>query len=162
MRHESLNDLYLEQLRDLYSAEHQLVVALPDMARAATSPDLRRGFEQHLAQTQQHAERLEQLFGTLGESPEGKVCQAMQGLIAEGKDALEEEDPEVRDAALIAAAQRVEHYEITGYGTVATYAELLGQQDAAATLRTTLDEESQTDAKLTQLAGQINLEAMPA
>lgn len=163
MKNESLRDLYLEQLRDLYSAETQLIRALPEMAEAATSPELRQGFQTHLAQTQGHLERLEQIFKAQNESPTGKTCAAMQGLVKEGQEAMREHaEGEVRDAALIAAAQRVEHYEIAGYGTVVTYARLLEHGDAATLLDATLQEEGDTDKKLTALSRNINVEAMHA
>ena len=161
MKESALKELYVDELKDLYSAESQLVKALPKMAKAATSPDLKAGFEGHLKQTNEHVARLEQIFKTLGESPKGKHCKGMEGLIEEGKEMIEE-DPgaEELDAGLIAAAQRVEHYEIAGYGCVRTYAKLLGQEDAAATLQETLNEEKETDSKLTGLAESINVEAM--
>lgn len=161
MRNESLRELYIAQLKDLYSAEQQLLVALPQMATAATAPELKQGFELHLAQTQGHVERLEQILTQLGESPEGKTCAAMQGLVKEGNEAIgENERGEVLDAALIAAAQRVEHYEIAGYGTVVTYAELLGDNEAAQLLNATLQEEGDTDKQLTVLSRNINVEAL--
>ena len=150
---DSLNALFLDELKDLYSAENQLVKAIPKMAKAASSPDLRKGFEQHLEQTKQHVERLEQIIGTLGGSPKGKKCKAMEGLIEEGKELMKEDaEPAVMDAALIAAAQKVEHYEIASYGTVRTWAELLGQSKAVRLLQQTLDEEKATDEKLSKLA----------
>lgn len=156
-----LQDLYLEQLRDVYSAETQLVGALPRMAQAASNPDLKRGFELHLEQTQQQAGRLEQIFQDLGEAPGGHTCKAMQGLIAEGEDMIREKAvPAVKDAGLIAASQRIEHYEIAAYGTVRTYAEILGRPQDAELLRTSEDEEKATDQKLTGLARSINMEAM--
>jgi ferritin-like metal-binding protein YciE len=160
----TLKDLYVEQLKDLYSAETQLVKALPKMAKAASSPDLRNGFEEHLRQTEGHVQRLEQIFQALGEDGKGKVCKAMQGLIAEGEETINEEArPSVKDAALIAAAQRVEHYEIAGYGTVRTYAAQLGEQQAVNLLEQTLNEEKQTDEKLSRLAqNAINPQAQRA
>ena len=161
MKESALKELYVDELKDLYSAESQLVKALPKMAKAAASPDLKAGFEGHLKQTNEHVARLEGIFKALGESPKGKHCKGMEGLIEEGKEMIEE-DPgaEELDAGLIAAAQRVEHYEIAGYGCVRTYAKLLGQEDAAATLQETLNEEKETDSKLTGLAESINVEAM--
>ena len=148
-----LNDLLLEQLRDLYNAEAQLTKALPKMAKAAKNPELKEAFQKHLAQTEEHVNRLEQVFESLGEKAKGKTCHAMKGLIDEGKEAIDEEAMDsVRDAALIAAAQRVEHYEIAGYGTVRTYAERLGHKEAAELLQQTLDEEGETDKLLTQIA----------
>jgi ferritin-like metal-binding protein YciE len=155
-----LMHLYVEELKDLYSAETQMVKALPKMINAATSEDLRTGFEEHLEQTKGHVSRLEEIFKALGESPKGKKCKGMEGLIKEGGEMIEEDPaPEELDAGLISAAQRVEHYEIAGYGCVSTYAKLLGEDEAAALLRETLDEEKKTDEKLTQLAESINLEA---
>ena len=160
MKIESLRELFVEELKDLYSAEQQLVKALPKMARAATSPALRKGFEKHLEETKVQVERLEAIFEQLDESPKGKKCKAMEGLVEEGSEVIEEDmDDDVRDAALIAAAQRVEHYEIAGYGCVRTYAELLGESKAAKLLQKTLDEEGATDKTLTGLAEQINVEA---
>lgn len=161
MKLDSLKALYIEELRDLYNAENQITKALPKMAKAATSPELKQAFEMHLEETQGQIGRLEQIFEALGESPKGKTCKAMQGLIEEGEEILKAKaDPMVRDAALIAAAQRVEHYEIAGYGTVRTYAKLLKERQAAKLLQETLDEEGATDEKLTSLAeGGINLEA---
>ena len=155
-----LKHLYIGELKDLYSAESQLVKALPKMAKASTSEDLRAGFEGHLKQTKDHAARLEKIFKALGESPNGKKCKGMEGLIKEGAEMIEEDPaPEELDAGLISAAQRVEHYEIAGYGCVSAYAKLLGEDQAVSLLRQTLEEEKETDKKLTQLAGRINLEA---
>ena len=160
MEMESLRELYIEELKDLYSAENQIIKALPKMVKAATSSELKKGFEQHLAQTRGQVERLEKIFKELDESPKGKKCKGMEGLLEEGKEWMEEDaDPEVMDAGLIAAAQHVEHYEIAGYGCVRTYAELLGFTNAAKLLQQTLDEEKQTDEKLTGLAQTINVEA---
>ena len=154
---ESLRDLYILELRDLYSAETQLTKALPEMAEAANDMHLKQGFETHLEETKGHVQRLEQIFNALDEKPTGKTCQAMEGLIKEGKETIHEDaSPEVKDAALIAAAQRVEHYEIAGYGTVRTYAELMGHNDAAALLQQTLAEEGATDKKLTTAAQSLN------
>ncbi len=153
----TLHALFLEQLRDLYSAETQLVDALPKMAEAATALSLKRGFEEHLDQTKEHVRRLEEIFESFDEDPEGKTCQAMKGLIKEGKETIEEDfTDEVRDAALIAAAQRVEHYEIAGYGAVRSYAELMGHDDAVQLLQKTLDEEGETNKKLTAAATELN------
>jgi ferritin-like metal-binding protein YciE len=155
-----LKHLYVEELKDLYSAESQLVKALPKMAKASTSEDLRAGFEEHLNQTKEHVVRLEKIFKVLGESPKGKKCEGMKGLIKEGAEMIEEDPaPEELDAGLISAAQRVEHYEIAGYGCVSNYAQLLGEDQAVSLLRQTLEEEKETDEKLTQLAGRINIEA---
>ena len=161
MKLESLRELYIEELRDLYNAEKQLVKALPKMARAASAPELQTAFKEHLEQTKGHVERLEQIFKNIGKTPRGKTCKAMEGLVEEGAELMAEDiEPEVLDAGLIAAAQRVEHYEIAGYGTVRTYAKMLGEREAARLLQETLAEEGETDKKLTKLAtGLINLEA---
>jgi len=159
----SLQDLFVDELKDLYSAETQITKALPKMAKAAASPELKKGFEDHLTQTQEHVARLEQIFKELGEKPGGKVCHGMQGLLEEGSELMKEEaEPDVMDAALISAAQRVEHYEIAAYGTVRTYAKLLGIKEAVKLLQTTLDEEGDTDKKLTTLADGINVRAVKA
>jgi ferritin-like metal-binding protein YciE len=156
----SLQELYIDELKDLYSAENQILKALPKMAKAAASEDLRSAFEEHLEQTKTHVERLEQIFDKLETSPKGKKCKAMEGLIEEGKELMKEDsEPEVLDAGLISAAQKVEHYEMAGYGCVRTYARLLEDEDAAELLQQTLDEEGETDKKLTELAESINLEA---
>ena len=161
MKLESLKDLYLEQLKDLYSAETQLVEALPKMAEAASAPDLRKAFSDHLRQTNEHVSRLERIFQNLKEDPKGHTCEGMKGLIKEGQEMIKMKGaPEVLDAGLIAAAQRVEHYEIAGYGCVRTYAQMLGEQTGMRLLQQTLDEEGKTDKKLTELAESvINLEA---
>ncbi|HEY0256044.1 MAG TPA: ferritin-like domain-containing protein [Candidatus Methylacidiphilales bacterium] len=156
----NLHDVYVEQLRDLYSAETQLTKALPKMAKASTNPELAQGFEEHLEQTKGHAARLEEILKALDEKPTGKKCKAMEGLIKEGAEAIEEDaSPAAKDAMLIAAAQRVEHYEIAGYGSVKTYAHLLGEEEAAGLLEQTLQEEVETDEKLTEAAESINVEA---
>lgn len=162
MRLESLKDLYLEQLKDLYSAETQLVDALPKMAEAATAPDLKQGFQEHLRQTQEHVNRLERIFQSLGEKPGGHTCEGMKGLVREGEQMIKMKgEPNVIDAGLIAAAQRVEHYEIAGYGTVRTYAELLGHDEHVTLLERTLTEEEETDERLTMLAeSHVNEEAL--
>src|SRR5580658_5837608 len=160
MESNRLKHLYVEELKDLYSAESQMVKALPKMIKAATSEDLRAGFAEHLEQTKGHVLRLQEIFKVLGESPKGKLCKGMEGLIKEGGDMIEEGPaPEELDAGLISAAQRVEHYEIAGYGCVSTYAKLLGENEALSLLKQTLEEEKETDAKLTDLASGINLEA---
>jgi ferritin-like metal-binding protein YciE len=159
----SLRDLYIEELKDLYSAENQLVKALPKMAKAATAKSLKNGFEKHLKETKTHVTRLNQVFKGLKVSPGSKKCKAMQGLIEEGEHVISENaEDEVRDAALIGAAQRVEHYEIAGYGCVRTYAKLLGYKQAERLLQQTLNEEGATDKKLTQLAERINVKAEEA
>jgi ferritin-like metal-binding protein YciE len=160
MPSEGLKELYIEELKDLYSAENQLVKALPKMAKAASSEELKAGFQEHLEQTQGHVQRLEEIFKDLGESPRGKKCVGMEGLVAEGSEVMKEDfEINVKDAALIGAAQRVEHYEIAAYGTVRELAEVLGQSDHASLLQETLDEEKETDEKLTELASQINEQA---
>ncbi|MEZ4869148.1 MAG: ferritin-like domain-containing protein [Caldilineaceae bacterium] len=153
MKLNSMKDLYVDQLRDLYSAEDQLTQALPKMAQAASSSDLQKAFRDHLQQTRDQKQRLEQIFSDMGMSPQGQTCQAMQGLIKEGEDIINAHaDSTVKDAALIAAAQRVEHYEMAGYGSVRTFADELGFSDAKSLLQKTLDEEGATDKKLTSLA----------
>lgn len=159
--HESLQQLYVEELRDLMSAEHMILKALPKMAEKASHSSLVEAFRHHEEQTRQHVQRLEQIFSMLGTRPEEKKCKGMEGIIEEGKEVMKEhEDSDVLDAALIAAAQRVEHYEIAGYGCARTYARLLGRQQDAQLLQTTLDEEGDTDHKLTDLAERVvNLDA---
>ena len=156
MKLDTLEQLYINELRDLYSAENQLLKALPKMAKAASSQELKNAFEKHLDQTKGHVERLEQIFQQLNESPKGKTCHGMKGLIEEGSEILEQDGEEsVLDAGIIVAAQKVEHYEIAGYGSVRTFAHLLGQNKAAELLQTTLDEESETNELLTRLAESI-------
>jgi ferritin-like metal-binding protein YciE len=159
-----MRDLYIHELKDLYSAENQIIKALPKMAKAASSDELRQAFEEHLEQTQEHARRLETIFERMEMAARGKKCKAVEGLIEEGKETMEKDaEPAVLDAALIAAAQRVEHYEIAGYGCARTYARLLGEEEAAELLQQTLDEEGETDKKLTELAeSAINAEAAAA
>jgi ferritin-like metal-binding protein YciE len=162
-----MRDLYIHELKDLYSAENQIIKALPKMAKAASSDELRQAFEEHLEQTQEHARRLETIFERMemaARGKSGKKCKAVEGLIEEGKETMEKDaEPAVLDAALIAAAQRVEHYEIAGYGCARTYARLLGEEEAAELLQQTLDEEGETDKKLTELAeSAINAEAAAA
>ncbi|MGV3771452.1 MAG: ferritin-like domain-containing protein [Verrucomicrobiales bacterium] len=161
MKMETLQELYVDELKDIYDAENQLLKALPKMAKAATNEELRAAFEEHLEQTQGQIERLERIFEELDEKPKGKKCPAMQGLIEEGKEIIEEDaDDDVRDAGLIAAAQKVEHYEIASYGCLRTYAEMLGFDEQADLLQETLDEEKETDENLTELAVScINLDA---
>jgi ferritin-like metal-binding protein YciE len=161
MQLETLQDLYIHELKDLYSAEKQLIRALPKMAKAAKNEQLAAGFQEHLKQTKEHAARIEKILGEHKKSTRGSRCKGMEGLIAEGSEMIEEEgDPEVKDAGLISAAQRVEHYEIAGYGTARTYAEMLGDKEAAKLLQTTLNEEEQTDQRLTALAkSSINVAA---
>jgi ferritin-like metal-binding protein YciE len=156
MKLDTLQKLYTDELRDLYNAEGQLLKALPKMAKAASSEELKDAFEKHLEQTKSHVERLEQVFEELGEKPKGKTCRAMKGLVEEGSEILEQDGEEsVLDAGIIVAAQKVEHYEIAGYGSVRTFAHLLGQNKAAELLQTTLDEESETNELLNRLAESI-------
>ncbi len=166
MKFESLQELYLTELKDLYDAENRIVKALPKMAEAAQSPDLRQAFEEHLQQTRGHVDRLEQIFQKLNEAPKGEKCKGMVGILDEGEDVIdagEDAPPAVNDAALIAAAQRVEHYEIAAYGTVRTYARRLGWEDHAQLLNQTLQEEGAADKKLTSLAeASINEQAKMA
>jgi ferritin-like metal-binding protein YciE len=160
MPNESFKKLYADELKDLYSAENQLVKALPKMAKAAVSEELREGFESHLEQTKGQVQRLETIFQSLNESPRGKKCAAMEGLVKEGSEVMEEDlEGAVLDAALIGAAQRVEHYEIAAYGTVCEFAKVLGETKHASLLEMTLEEERQTDEKLTKLAKEINRQA---
>jgi len=148
-----LDDLFVEEMQDLYSAENQLVQALPKIAKAASSPELRRAFENHLEQTKGHVRRIEEIFSNVEGSPKGKKCVGMEGLLKEGKEFLSDDiQEEVRDAALISAAQRVEHYEIAGYGSARTHAQELGYSQAVTLLQQTLDEEKEADRKLTQIA----------
>lgn len=157
----TLEKLYVNELKDLYSAEHQILKALPKMIDAATSKELRAGFELHLKQTEQHVKRLDKIFDRMGKAPTGKKCHGMEGLLEEGAELLSEDvDPAVLDAGMISAAQRVEHYEMAAYGTVRTYAELLEQPGDAKLLQATLDEEKETNEKLTKLATKINVEAL--
>jgi ferritin-like metal-binding protein YciE len=159
----SLEDLLVEQIKDLYDAEHRLVDALPKMAEAANSTALKNAFLEHLDQTRNHVTRLEQAFNDMGIEPSRETCQAMKGLVSEGSEIINSKgsNPAVRDAGLIAAAQRVEHYEMAGYGSARTFAGQLGLTEVADLLQSTLEEESVADKKLTQLATQkINVEAL--
>jgi ferritin-like metal-binding protein YciE len=161
MDQKTLKELYVDELRDLYDSEQQLIKALPKMVKAANSEDLRSGFEEHLEQTKEHARRLEQIFQALGEPVKGKKCKGMQGIVSEGGEAISEGfDGPLMDAALIGAAQRVEHYEIAGYGTVHAFATVLGEDEAASLLEQTLQEEKETDQKLTELSADINQQAV--
>jgi ferritin-like metal-binding protein YciE len=159
-----MEDLFLDSLRDLYDAERQITKALPKMTKAAHSAQLKDAIAQHLSQTEVHVSRLEQIFNALGEKAKGEKCEAMEGLIKEGEDLIDNTDEGyVRDAGLIAAAQKVEHYEMGGYGSARTFARHLGHNDAANLLEQTLNEEKQTDVRLTDLAeGMINERAMTA
>jgi ferritin-like metal-binding protein YciE len=162
MRLETLNDVLVEQLKDLYSAENQILKALPKMAKTSSSPDLRQAFEEHLEQTKGQVERLDRVMEMIGVTGRGKKCKGMEGLLAEGKETLDmkaEASPAALDAAIIADAQRVEHYEIAAYGTVCTYAKQLGMRDALELLKETLQEEEETDKRLSQIASRVNLEA---
>lgn len=162
MKLNSLHDLYVLELQDLYHAENQIIKALPKMVEESSSVELRNAFEEHLEQTKGHVRRLEEIFGMLGEKAKGEKCEGMAGIIDESKDLMNQDAaPMVKDASLIAAAQRVEHYEIAAYGTVRTYAEQLGHKDAARLLQLTLDEEGETDKKLTAIAeSRINIDAV--
>jgi ferritin-like metal-binding protein YciE len=160
MANEGLRDLYIDELKDLYNAENQLVKALPKMAKAASSDELKQGFEEHLEQTRGHVQRLEKIFKSLEESPKGKKCAGMEGLVKEGSEVMEEDfEGALMDAALIGAAQRVEHYEIAAYGTASEFAKILGESEHVALLEETLQEEKETDEKLTELAKEINPQA---
>ena len=153
---DSLEKLFVEELRDVYHAEKQILKALPKMAKATENKQLRSAFEEHQQQTERQVERLEKIFEGLDLAPRGKKCKGMEGLLEEGKDMMEEDaDPDVRDAALISSAQRVEHYEIAAYGTLRTYARRLGNNQAVKLLQETLDEEGATDEKLTRLAESV-------
>lgn len=158
---ESMQDLYLHELKDIYNAEKQILQALPKMAEKATHTELRQAFEEHHRVTEEQVRRLDTIFDNLGQSASGKKCKGMEGLIEEGEEILEEDaDPDVRDAALIAAAQRIEHYEIAAYGTARTYAQQLGFDNHVDLLQRTLDEEGQTDRRLTELAeSRVNKDA---
>lgn len=162
MKLDTLQKLYVEELRDVYNAENQLLKALPKMAKGASSEELRQGFEDHLEETREHVERLEEIFKALDEKPTGKTCKAMKGLIEEGSEILKEDgEDSVLDAGIIAAAQKIEHYEIATYGTLRTWANLLGEDEAAELLQQTLDEEGDTDKRLNELAEEIvNPEAL--
>jgi ferritin-like metal-binding protein YciE len=157
----TLEDLYTDLLKDLYSAEKQLVKALPKLAKNAQSPDLQKAFQEHLKQTEGHVDRIERIFTEMGGSPRGKKCVGMEGLVEEGNELLQEDvEPDVLDAGLIAAAQKVEHYEIAGYGTARAWAERLGYDQAVRLLQQTLDEESMANEKLTKIAeSHVNMEA---
>jgi ferritin-like metal-binding protein YciE len=159
----TLRELFVEELRDLHNAESQLVKALPKMAKAASDSSLRAGFEHHLEQTKNHVSRLEQIFDMLGEKAKGRVCDAMKGLVEEGDEwATQRAESALRDAGIIVAAQKVEHYEIAGYGSVVSMAQRLGLDDAADILRQTLDEEAATDETLTEIAMGLPLENIEA
>ncbi|HZU41678.1 MAG TPA: ferritin-like domain-containing protein [Terriglobales bacterium] len=164
MKLQSLNDLLIKELQDLYDAENRIIEALPKMAEKASSPELRAGLNQHLEQTRGQVRRLDQIFDQIRDiDREDGKCKGIEGIIKEGEDLLKKDaDPEVRDAGIIASAQKVEHYEIASYGTVRTYAQLVGRQDWARLLEETENEEKETDRKLNQLASHINIEAKAA
>jgi ferritin-like metal-binding protein YciE len=156
MKLDTLKKLYIEELRDVYNAENQLLKALPKMAKGASSEELKQAFEDHLQETQGHVERLDEIFKALDETAKGKTCKAMKGLVEEGSEILEEEGEEsILDAGIIAAAQKVEHYEIATYGTLRTWASLLGEEEAVDLLQQTLDEEGAADKTLNELAEEI-------
>ena|SRR5438270_14704 len=160
---ENLEQLLIDELKDIYSAEKQITRALPKMAKAAKSPELKQAFETHLEETKGQIERLDEIFEGLGKKATGKTCHGMQGLIEEGTEMMQELGKgDVRDAALISAAQRVEHYEIAAYGTVREYAKILGRKDAVSLLEETLEEEKATDEKLNDISAQVNGQAMKA
>jgi len=160
MKATSLQELYVEQLRDLYDGEQQIIKALPKMVEKATSQELKEALNEHLEVTREQATRIEQIFEKLGDNAKGEKCKGIAGIIDEGEDLIGDvKDDDTRDAAIIAAAQRVEHYEMAGYGTARTYAELLDADDAVGLLQQTLDEEKEADETLTELAGQINVSA---
>ncbi len=161
MKNTGLKQLYIDELKDAFNAESQLVKALPKMAKAASSTELRQGFEQHFEQTREHVQRIEEIFQLLDDSPKGKKCKGMQGIVEEGDEVSNEDYEEsVMDAALISAAQRVEHYEIAAYGALIEFARLLGESEHVELLEQTLEEEKETDQKLTELAKTINQEAI--
>ncbi|HSU86574.1 MAG TPA: ferritin-like domain-containing protein [Chthoniobacterales bacterium] len=156
MKLDSLRTLWVEEMRDLYNAENQLLKALPKMAKTASTPELKEAFETHLEETRTHVERLDEIFDKLGKKPTGKTCKAMKGLVEEGSEMMQEDGPDsVIDAGIIAAAQRIEHYEIAGYGTARTFASILGEDEAEDLLQETLDEEGAADEKLTEIAESV-------
>jgi ferritin-like metal-binding protein YciE len=163
MKLENLQQLYLKELRDLYDAEKQITVALPKLINAASNPELKSGLQEHLEVTNTQISRLESIFQSLNEKPTGETCKGMKGVIKEGDEIVSAGgDPATVDAGIISAAQRVEHYEMAGYGTVRTYAKLLGQQEHANLLQQTLDEEVEADETLTEIANTVNVEAKAA
>lgn len=163
MKVENLRDLYVEELQDLYNSENQIIKALPKIIKAVNSTELKDALQEHLEVTKEQSSRLEDIFSKLDEDPEGKKCKGMEGLLKEGEEVIKEDmDPDVRDAAIISAAQRVEHYEIAGYGCVRTYANLLGEEESAGILEEILSEEKEADSKLNSLAENINIEAANA
>jgi ferritin-like metal-binding protein YciE len=158
---DTFRELFLDEVKDIYDAEHRITKALPKMAQAANSEELVAAFEDHLSETEEHIRRLEEVFEAIDESPARKTCKAMVGLLEEGQEIIDDDDgsPEVKDAALIAAAQKVEHYEMATYGCLRTWAELLDEDDSVRLLQTTLDEEGAADKKLTEIAQSLNVEA---
>lgn len=163
MKLENLQQLYLKELRDLYDAENQITDALPKLIDAAHHPELKSALQEHLSVTKKQIGRLDQIFRTLNEKPSGETCKGMKGVIKEGDEIVSAGgDPSTVDAGIISAAQRVEHYEMAGYGTVRTYAKLLGREEHGRLLQQTLDEEEKADKTLTQIAGTVNVEAKAA
>ena len=163
MKLETMKELLLDELQDLYSAETQITKALPKMAKASSTPDLKHAFESHLQETEGHVQRLETIFKHLKESPKGKTCEGMKGLLKEGDERVKEGgESDGLDAGLISAAQRVEHYEIAAYGSARTYAELLGEDEIVKLLEQTLEEEKAADQKLTKVAKKVNVKAQAA
>jgi ferritin-like metal-binding protein YciE len=161
MKFENLRDLYIKELQDLYDAEHQIIKALPKLIRASTTGSLTGALQDHLEQTKEHSIQIEELFSKFDEKPHAEKCKGMEGLLKEAEDMIKEDmDSEVKDAAIIAACQRVEHYEIAGYGCVKTYAHLLGDDHAASVLEKILGQEKEADQKLTSIAEEINVEAV--
>ncbi len=163
MKIETLRELFVDELQDLHSAEQQITKALPKLIKASHNPQLKQAFEHHLEETKIHVTRLEQIFNRMDESPKGKTCEGMKGLLKEGEERIRDGgEAEVLDAGIISAAQRVEHYEIAAYGSARTYAELLGDQEAVRLLNQTLEEEKAADSKLNQVARTVNIEAKAA
>lgn len=163
MKIETLRELLIDELQDLHSAEEQITKALPKMVKASHNSNLKQAFEHHLEETKNHVARLEQIFKSMNESPKGKTCEGMKGLLKEGEERIKDGgEPDVLDAGLIAAAQRVEHYEIAAYGSARTYAELLGDQNTVRALTQTENEEKAADSKLSQVARTVNVEAKAA
>ena len=163
MKLETLRELFIDELQDLHSAEQQITKALPKLIKASHNPQLKQAFEHHLEETKNHVTRIEQIFKHVKESPKGKTCEGMKGLLKEGEERISDGgEAEVLDAGMISAAQRVEHYEIAAYGSARTYAELLGDQEAVRLLNQTLEEEKAADSKLNQIAKTVNVEAKAA
>lgn len=162
MKLETLRELFIDELQDLHSAEQQITKALPKLVKASHDSNLKQAFEHHLEETKTHVTRLEQILKRMNQSPKGKTCEGMKGLLKEGEERISGGEPEVLDAGLISAAQRVEHYEIAAYGSARTYAELLGEQEAVRLLSETLAEEKAADSKLGQVARTVNVEAKAA